>query len=84
MSLIKPFVNGTLRPFRHVDRDGQPVGRYWNSKRCLHRLAGPAVELANGSKYWWLKGNHKLSEQGDIPSGICNGTLDFPGYGKTT
>jgi hypothetical protein len=82
MSMCMPIINGTRMPDRHVNRDGQPVGRYWSYKGFLHRLAGPAVERANGSKHWWLRGNHHLSEDGDIPSRICNGSHEFPGYHK--
>ena len=35
--------------------------RWYNEQRKLHREDGPAVELANGSKAWWL--NDKLHRE---------------------
>lgn len=36
--------------------------RFWyNEKNYLHRLDGPAVEYADGSKDWWVEGKrHRL------------------------
>jgi hypothetical protein len=44
-------------PFK-TSRDGEHNdGRYWRDSGCfIHRLCGPAVELDNGHKEWWLKG----------------------------
>ena len=34
---------------------------WYNEKNQLHRLDGPAIEDANGSKSWWVNGNpHRL------------------------
>ena len=30
--------------------------RYYNAAGELHRVGGPAVEYANGSKEWWYNG----------------------------
>ena len=38
--------------------------KFWRNKNGeLHRLDGPAVEGANGSKEWWLNG--RLHREGD-------------------
>ena len=37
-----------------VDEDGSR--RYYNSAELLHRDDGPAIERANGTKYWYQNG----------------------------
>ena len=37
-----------------VDEDG--TRRYFNTAGQFHRIGGPAVEYADGSKAWWQKG----------------------------
>ena len=42
-----------------IDPDGDK--RWRNSSRKLHRLDGPAVERADGTKEWWVDGKrHRL------------------------
>ena len=39
---------------RIVDKDG--TISYYNDKEQLNREDGPAVEYANGDKYWYING----------------------------
>jgi hypothetical protein len=42
-----------------VDRD--KTIRWYNDKKELHRLDGPAIEDADGDKEWWVNGKrHRL------------------------
>ena len=44
---------------REVDAFGHV--RYYNKEGQRHRLDGPAVEMANGDKEWWIDGKlHRL------------------------
>ena len=44
---------------RYVDSDGNVS--YYNKANQLHRLDGPAVEYADGTKYWYMEGKkHRL------------------------
>lgn len=45
---------------------------WWCDKRTLHRLEGPAIEYANGSKFWFYRGKC-------IP---CSSQRDFEKYIK--
>jgi len=55
-------VHQVFKKLGYVDRISQDqwrIGnRYYNDQSQLHRLDGPAVETATGSKSWWQ--NHKL------------------------
>jgi len=47
--------------FIHIDEDGD---RFYYSDRemkILHRVDGPAIERADGTKEWWI--NHKLHRE---------------------
>lgn len=46
--------NGNQKLSRHVDEDGTVRWRLPNGQ--LHRIDGPAVELADGSKMWYQNG----------------------------
>ena len=37
--------------------------KFWCLKDKLHREDGPAVELASGSKYWYLNGKEVTEEE---------------------
>ena len=37
--------------------------KFWHLNDQLHREDGPAIEWTNGSKSWWLKGNHVTEEE---------------------
>ena len=43
-----------------VDEFGSRI--YRNSVGLLHRIHGPAIEWANGTRRWWVNDNH-LSEE---------------------
>ena len=44
-----------------VTVDGDKNRFWYNEKNYLHRLDGPAVEYANGTKEWWVEGKrHRL------------------------
>ena len=45
--------------YRFEDVDGNIL---WYRNWVLHRLDGPAVEFANGSKSWWVNGEQMMSE----------------------
>jgi len=53
-----------------VDSAGDKVWK--NSDGELHRLDGPAVEFADGSKEWWVDGVHV-----DCPKTVDFGIVDF-------
>ena len=38
------------------DIDGYGTIRFYNDKKRLHREDGPAIESANGDKYWYING----------------------------
>ena len=44
-----------------IDSEGNK--RWYNDVGQYHRLDGPAVELANGSKEWWLNGKEYTEEE---------------------
>lgn len=46
-------------PVVEIDKDGN---REWRLNRGRHREDGPAYELADGSRWWYLKGK-QLSEE---------------------
>jgi Mor family transcriptional regulator len=37
--------------------------RYFNNKNELHRLDGPAIEYANGRKYYFIAGKQLTEEE---------------------
>jgi len=40
--------------------DGSILG-HWDSTKILHRLDGPAIEFADGDRYWFVDGRrHRL------------------------
>ena len=39
-----------------IDVDTRGTRRYYNNLGQLHRLDGPAVEYANGDKFWMING----------------------------
>lgn len=44
-----------------VTVDQEKTIRWYNEKDEYHRLDGPAVEYAGGTKVWWVKGKlHRL------------------------
>jgi len=45
-----------MQQYIHTDRDGNK--RYYKdkAKTILHREDGPALELTNSSKSWWING----------------------------
>jgi hypothetical protein len=58
-------VHQVFKKLGYVDRISQDqwrIGnRYRNDQSQLHRLDGPAIEYANGSKQWWQNGKlHRL------------------------
>ena len=38
-------------------------GTFWRLNGNLHREDGPAIEYANGTKYWWLNGKEYTEEE---------------------
>lgn len=62
---------GTRRPTSYTRHEEVRHGRYWRVAKpgirsgLLHRSGGPAIELANGEKQWWIDGKHITSEKGD-------------------
>ena len=44
-----------------VDGDGNKF--YYNKEGDLHRVHGPAVECADGSKVWWVNEREKTGKQ---------------------
>ena len=45
---------------RYYYLDGSILG-YYNYNKILHRTDGPAIELANGGKRWYIEGKrHRL------------------------
>ena len=44
-----------------VDKNGNKVWNNSNGK--LHRVDGPAIEYADGTKEWWLNDNHYDPEE---------------------
>jgi len=66
--------------------------RWYNKYDRLHRLDGPAVEFANGNKYWYANGNlHRLdgpavegrygTKEWYINGEILHGPLDLLKHG---
>ncbi len=45
----------------HVKADGSKL--YYNNKDAYHREDGPAVELANGRKWWYINGKQLTDKQ---------------------
>jgi len=45
-----------------IDADGT---RRWYKNEELHRVDGPAVESADGSKEWWINGKDVTNEVND-------------------
>jgi len=58
-----PQVQSVGESVRTVLSDG--TVQYINSKGQLHRLDGPAVELANGTKEWWVCGVRRKDLEGE-------------------
>ena len=52
--LCDQYVFDVLKYRVEVDEDGSR--RYYNSAELLHRDDGPAIERANGTKYWYQNG----------------------------
>jgi len=44
-----------------IDKNGSRL--WFNDDRQFHRTDGPAVELANGSKRWYLNGKQYTEEE---------------------
>ena len=61
-----------------IDSEGNK--RWYNEQRKLHREDGPAVELAKGSKAWWL--NDKLHREDGPAIEWANGTNEWWLNGK--
>lgn len=71
---------------------GTRNGRYWRVDHgLLHRVAGPAIELEDGIKEWWLSGGRVAWQAGDVlepwrlfysPTGCRYDIGLFPGYGS--
>ena len=61
-----------------IDSEGNK--RWFNVQGRLHRIDGPAVELANGSKAWWL--NDKLHREDGPAIEWANGTNEWWLHGK--
>ena len=59
-----------------VDANGTKI--YKNNKGQLHRLDGPAVEHADGSKEWWVNGK-KVTPK-DIITNNVQKRFDEDGY----
>ena len=53
--LCEQAVFDALKYRVEVDEDGSR--RYYNSAELLHRDDGPAIERANGTKYWYQNGD---------------------------
>ena len=45
----------------------------WRLNGMCHREDGPALEYANGDKYWCLNGEHLTEEQFNARNATCNG-----------
>lgn len=45
---------------KRFDKDGNAY--YYNANGELHRLDGPAIERANGDRFWYVNGKY-LSEK---------------------
>ena len=61
-----------------IDADG--TKRWYNEEKQLHRLDGPAIELANGTKHWYQNGKcHRLD---GAAIQYADGTYEFWEYGK--
>lgn len=81
-----------IRPLSYMGHEEVRHGRYWRAKPgILHRLSGPAIELADGDKEWWINGALRAWQTGrnratfDVP--FVLGTTAgrdvsvLPGYG---
>lgn len=84
-------MSGTRRPDSYVRHDEVRHGRYWRVKPgFLHRRSGPAIELANGMKEWWLMGDCAAWQGGSAVelggshsnTGCRSDIAKFPGYAK--
>ena len=60
----------------HADAEARQRGeKQWYLNDKLHRLDGPAVEYSDGTKLWWVNGNHidkeitKWANENDIDLG---------------
>jgi hypothetical protein len=53
---------------------------WFNKKEQLHREDGPAVEMANGTKEWWING--KLHREDGPAVEMANGTKEWWINGK--
>jgi hypothetical protein len=50
--------------------------KYWHKEGFRHRIDGPAIEWADGSKEWWIDGNQIYAEifiHGKLFTGIQKG-----------
>ena len=52
--------------------------KFWYLNDELHHEDGPAVECANGDKFWYLNGKH-LTEQEFNDRGKCNKVVTIDG-----
>ena len=60
--------------------DDYGIRRYYNSSNLLHREAGPAVEWADGSKFWYQNG---IRHREDGPAvDAANGYKEWHLHGK--
>ena len=48
-----------MEPKLTIDKYGN---KHWRLKKKLHRIDGPAIEYANGSKFWFLNGKQVKKE----------------------
>jgi hypothetical protein len=52
---------GLMKNYTKKEFDADGDVRYYNNKKYLHRLDGPAVIWANGDKHWFINGKrHRL------------------------
>ena len=84
-------MSGTRRPHSYTRHEEVRHGRYWRSSPLepgvlLHRTSGPAIELADGTKEWWLEGECRAWQSGTALPPACSLTgcrsdiADFPRY----
>jgi len=55
-------------------------GSWYNITGQLHRTDGPAVELANGNKSWWVYGQHHRTDGPAVE--FANGDKEWWIYGQ--
>jgi len=66
---MKPDGRNHRHPGRSRDRDPAFRGRTWrDSKGELHRRDGPAEEMEDGGKAWYIHGRYFVSQSGTYES----------------